>query len=207
MRISHIIPSFYDYFNDINEVAFSLVDGINALGQESKPTTLQYGPPSKEMQERIQEVAPTTAPIYTGEVKFEEVINEFAGYDIIHLHSPFLGAAGKLLDWKKRNPNHPFLVTYYRDVVFTDMIALGLRWYDAYYLPKIFAAADVVTCFSADDFFRSSGARYLADKDKLFALGGAFKTIHLTEDTYDVKLINKDEVIQNLISVYEELIN
>lgn len=205
MKIFHIIPSFYNYFSDISEIAFSLVDGINASGEEAAPITLQYGPPSKEMRETIREAAPTTAPTYTGETKFSEVINEFAEYDIVHLHCPFLGAAGKLLDWKKKNPGHPFIVTYYRDVIFTDLISLGLRWYNSYYLPKIFAAADIVSCFSINDFSHSFGAKYLAKEKEVYALGGALKFTHLTEDTYDVKLVNQEAVVKNLLDIYQTM--
>jgi len=206
VKIFNIIPSFYDYFSDISEIAFELVDGINSLGVESAPVTLQYGPPSKSEIRAIQEAAPTIKPVYMGETKFEKVIDEFADYDIVHLHCPFFGAASKLLKWKENNPDRPFIVTYYRDVVFTDMFSLVPRWYNNFYLPKIFKAAVLVTCFSEDDFYRSLGAKFLEEKIKLIELGGRLSSTHLTDNLYDVKLLNKDRVVETLSIIYEKLL-
>ncbi len=207
MKVFHIIPSFYDYFSDITEIAFSLVDAVNSLGVETKPITVQYGPPSKSEIYTIREAAPNIKPVYMGESKFQQVVNEFADYDIVHLHCPFFGAASRLLKWKRENQHQPFVVTYYRDVVFTDMFSLIPRWYNNYYLPKIFQAADAVSCFSEDDFNRSLGAKFLQDKLKLIELGGRLSITHLTDNTNEVKLLNKDAMVDTLLAIYEELLN
>ncbi len=206
MRVFHIIPSAFDYFDDIRGAAFSLVDGINELGLEAEPITLQYGPPSREARASVQEATPSLKLEYAKEEKFAAVEDEFQEYDIVHLHCPFFAAAPRLIKWKKSNMGHPLVVTYYRDVPFTDLFSLLIRWYNNYYLPKLFFLADAVTCFSWEDFKKSLGRKYLADKAKLTALGGSPENVHLTEGKNLVRLMNKKEAIANLANLYERLI-
>ncbi len=144
MRILHIIPAAFNYFDDIKAEAFKLVENLHKLGIETDVFTLQYGgnPSSKSSMDSIRESAPSRQ--FVGMVGGEKITDEFVDYDIIHLHCPFFGAANKILKWKMSNPKIPFVVTYYRDIESTDLFAWIIKWYNSYYLPKIFAVADIV---------------------------------------------------------------
>lgn len=207
MNIIHIIPSAFDYFKDIKEVAFQLVDAMNVAGVNAAPVALEYAPPTKVERAEIIQAAPNIRPEFKGESKLTEVIDEFAEYDLVHVHCPFLGGAGKILEWKKHNPRRPLLVTYYRDVGFTDLFSLIVRWYNAYYLPKLFTAADLVSCFSEIDFMKSNGRHWLKNMDKLAPLGGSLRRTPLTKNSYEVKLYDEGQTINGLIEVYNLLIN
>lgn len=162
MRVIHIIPSAFDYFNDIRSQAFALLESLHKLGVENEAVTLQYGAPGKTIKESVRRSAPSVHN-YLGDFDMESVIKSFADFDIVHLHCPFFGGAGKILKWKKANPRAPLVCTYYRDARFEDMISLFIKFYNAYYLPKIFKLAEAVDWFSAEkaDSTESIAARTL----------------------------------------------
>ncbi|MDO8499450.1 MAG: glycosyltransferase [bacterium] len=206
MQVIHIVPSLFEYFTDIKELAFELIDAINVEGVEAEPVVFEVSPPTRAEQARILDVAPNIRPTFTKEMKVEQVVDEFAGYDLVHLHCPFFGGAGKILKWKQAHPEKPLLVTYYHDLAFTDLFSLWVRWYNAYYLPKLFTVADMVTCFSADDFNHSHGRYWLNDSRKLFPLGGSLNFTPLTDHSYEVKLHDKEEIVANILAAYQMLI-
>ena len=59
MRVIHIIPSAFEYFDDIRSQAFRLLDGLNKLGVETEAFTLQYGSTNKAQKASIKEAAPS----------------------------------------------------------------------------------------------------------------------------------------------------
>ncbi|MEK7131772.1 MAG: glycosyltransferase [Patescibacteria group bacterium] len=150
MRVIHIIPSAFEYFDDIRLQAFKLLDGLHKLGVETEAFTLQYGSTNKVEKASIKEASPSVHN-YLGNFDIDSAIANFADFDIVHLHCPFFGAAGKILRWKKLNPGIPLVVTYYRPVRIQDLMSLFIRFYNAYYLPKIFKLADAVERFNGEE--------------------------------------------------------
>ncbi len=150
MRVIHIIPSAFEYFDDIRSRAFKLLDGLCKLGVENEAFTLQYGSTTKALKSSVAEASPAVHN-YVGNFDIDAAITSFADFDIVHLHCPFFGAAGKILQWKKNNPDIPLVVTYYRDVKIVDTISLFIRLYNTYYLPKFFKLADAVDWLNAED--------------------------------------------------------
>ena len=148
MRVIHIIPSAFEYFDDIRSQAFKLLDGLNKLGVETEAFTLQYGSTNKAQKASIKEAAPSVHD-YVGNFDINSAIANFSDFDIVHLHCPFFGAAGKILRWKKLHAGIPLVVTHYRAVRVGDAMSLLIRLYNAYYLPKIFKLADAVDWFDA----------------------------------------------------------
>ncbi len=196
MRVLHIIPSAFEYFDDIKKTVFELVEKLNKRGVENEVITLQYQTPSKK--ERQAGLTEKVTRKYQGTVDFVAALQGAKDFDVVHLHCPFLGAADKIEEWKKNNPQIPFLVTYYRDVYWQDLISVYIRWYNYRHLPKIFALADAVACLSVEDFSRTSGLKYLVDKNKLAPLTAAAD---------GVKLWNNEKNIDNLINLYDYLIH
>jgi len=212
MRVMHIIPAAFDYFKDIEKEAFALADEIERLEIAAEPVksdtiTLQYGAPTRAEKSMVAASAPGRE--YQGQFPTVEIVNQFADYDIVHLHTPFLGNAKILMKWKKENPGQPFVITYYRDVLLPDLFAHILKWYNAYYLPKLFNLADTVVCFSLEDFNKSLGSKYLQDKDRLISLEEIEEErdeMDLTEDGDHVKLDKRKVAATKLLQIYNFLL-
>ena len=146
LKILHIVPAAFDYFDDIKNYAFGLADRMNAYSNiEAEVITLQYNMPTREERAAIKRVSPEHH--YERAEAMEEAVEGFSGFDVIHIHVPFLGGAKDILRWKSENPKIPIVITFYRNVPTTDLISWYIKWYNSYYLPKIFAVADVVTVF------------------------------------------------------------
>lgn len=150
MRVIHVIPSAFEYFDDIRSQAFKLLDGLHKLGVETEAFTLQYGSPNKAQKTSIKEASPSVHN-FIGDFDINSAIANFSDFDIVHLHCPFFGAAGKILHWKKLNPDIPLVITYYRDVRVKDVLSLFIRFYNMYYLPKFFKLAGMVSRFNAEE--------------------------------------------------------
>ena len=150
MKVIHIIPSAFNYFDDIRSLVFSLLEGLHKLGVESEAFTLQYGSTDKAQKASIKEASPSVHN-YIGNFNINSAIDNFSNFDIVHLHCPFFGAAGKILRWKKLNPEIPLVVTYYREVRIEDLMSLFIRFYNAYYLPKFYKLADAVERFKVEE--------------------------------------------------------
>lgn len=200
MRVIHIIPSAFDYFDDIRSAAFATVDELSKIGVDGEAITLQYNAPKREERREIKEVAPSRQ--YVGTVDFDALFRDAKLFDAVHLHCPLLGAADKILFFKRQEPKMPLVVTYYRDALFSDLISLYIRWYNSHYLPLLFSAADAVVCFSAESFRKSRGSGFLKEPEKLFDLNFALDE---TEEKR-VKLINKEGVARGLAALYNSLI-
>ncbi len=157
MRVIHIIPSAFDYFNDIRAQAFALLESLHRLGVENEAVTLQYGAAGKTLKESVRQSAPSVHS-YLGDFDMGSVIKSFADFDIVHLHCPFFGAAGKILRWKKLNPNTPLVITYYRAVRVWDLMSFFIRLCNAYYLPKFYKLAGSVSQFNPEESQQSIAA-------------------------------------------------
>lgn len=165
----HIIPSAFNYFDDIKVKAFDVVDGLSKIGVEVEAFTLQYGGVTKSVKEGVRQSSPRVH-VYTGSTNADGLTSSLEGFDIVHLHCPFLGAASHVVQWKKTHQNIPLVITYYRDVRFVDLFSLFIKIYNAIYLPKLFKLADMVVCQNFDNFRTKGGGRYMVEDKKIIAL-------------------------------------
>ena len=153
MKVIHIIPSAFDYFDDIRSQAFKLLDAQTDSGLETEAFTLQYGVTTKSDRNVAAESAPSHE--YKDTHNVGALIASLDKYDIVHLHTPFFGAAGSILKWKRHKTSRPLVVTYYRDQILSDLFSVFVRLYNTFYLPKIFFIADALICPSFDNFNKS----------------------------------------------------
>lgn len=146
MKVVHIIPAAFDYFDDIRAAAFNIVEDQSTLIEQVDAFTLQYGKSTagKKSEGEIQTTAPSRK--FAGNFSGHQLFESLPQYDLIHLHCPFFGAAGKILHWIKKN-NVPLVCTYYRDVGAKDFFSLMIKFYNGYYLPKLFSVADTI-CYA-----------------------------------------------------------
>jgi len=210
MKVLHIVPSAFDYFNDIRDFVFQLTDHLSDLEVESEIFTLQYGTTTRQTKIEIWQKSPGAS--FEGHIKINEIIASLDNFDIIHLHCPFLGAARRLLAWKKQNPDRKLIITYYRDIRLTDLFSFFILLYNNYYLPKIFKVADAISCLSAEDLKRTSAWRWMKDKKAIIELKSmADKSenqpnVHLTEDVNNIQLIPAAELAEACIRAYNKLL-
>lgn len=160
MKVIHVIPAAFEYFDDIKSSAFKLIEKLHTFGIENEAFTLQYGTVSKKVQESAAKTTPSTSYSLIKTENINDAISSFSDFDIIHLHCPFLGAAGKIIKWKIAHPAIPLIVTYYRDVKIIDLLSVFIKFYNAYYLPKIFSLAEFIICDSVQRFNNSLGKNY-----------------------------------------------
>ncbi len=200
MKVIHIIPSAFEYFDDIRSRAFKLLDSLHKLGVETEAFTLQYGQPNKATKASVQEDSPAVHN-FLGNVSIDNLIENLADFDIVHLHCPFLGAAKKIIDWKKTHPDVPLVITYYRDVRLEDAFSWLIKLYNRYYLPKIFALSDMVICYNLDLFQNSAAARYMSAKNNIAVVD----EIELNPEWG--KLNEMEAVAAKTIMVYNNLVS
>lgn len=197
MKILHIVPSAFDYFSDIRERAFTIVEGLDALGWQNETITLQYGAPTRAEQFQLQQAAPSRA--YGGESSAAEMETvDFENCDLLHAHAPFIGAAGKILKWKKEHSNKPLVVSYYRDINLTDIFSFFFRVYNLFYLPKIFKIADAVTLFPDTNIDGRMEKRLRLAADKVLLLSGG---------KAEGEEVTVEDIVRDLDMLYNNLIH
>lgn len=202
MRVIHIIPSAFEYFDDIRAEAFEMVDELNRQNITADAFALQYGAHSaqkKTDEEQIEsgEKKPTDIMRkYVGMASGADALATLPDFDIVHLHCPFLGGARAIIKWRLEYPGQPFVISYYHPVPFTDLFSVFVRWYNNYYLPKIFKLSNVVFCDTFEQFTAGAGERYLRGEKKLVALGRE-GDIHLTTRESVVKLVEIYQLLLN----------
>ncbi len=193
MKVLHIVPSAFNYFDDIRAEAFACLEEENNFGLESEVITLEFGATSKQEQGELKSVAPSRS--FIGQQPMSENAQSWDRYDIINLHCPFFGAAAQIIKWAENHPDKSLVVTYHHDFRTPDFFSLIIKFYNSYYLPKVFSVAKTV-CFMANRRRQSgSGIRTLKDDKKAFILGQI-------SDELDM---HKTDIVSDLILVYNNV--
>ena len=211
MRILHLVPSAFNYFNDIRDFVFELTGHLSAAGAESEIFTLQYGATTRQAKTELRQKSDGAS--FQGHIGIDEIIASLNNFDVIHLHCPFLGAAGRLLAWKKQNPSRKLLITYYRDVRLPDLFSFFILLYNNYYLPKLFKVADAISCISTEDLKRTSAWRWIKDKPAIIELKTRQnkaenpQNVHLTEDANNIQLIPAAELAEACLRAYNTVLS
>jgi len=148
MKIVHLVPAAWDYFDDIRDAVFNLVSGEIRRGIESEVITLQY---RKTTPQAAQEISVKSSGLsFRGDLSGAGLADVLDEFDLVHLHCPFLGAAKDILAWKKKNPKKPLLISIHRPVRIVDFFSLIIAAYNTFYQPKIFSLADRRLTFPAN---------------------------------------------------------
>lgn len=162
MKIAHLIPTSFEYFEDIREEAFALVEAQNNLGLEVEAFTLQYGKTKPTLSEVEKIEKKFVSRQFAGNLNISEVIKILLNFDVVHIHVPFFGGLKKIINWKRSLPSSILVVTYYRKSTISDLFSYVVKWYNNLMLPKLFQAADLVAYFTPDQM-----SWELANKAKL----------------------------------------
>lgn len=141
MKVLHIIPAGFNYFDDIRAEAFELVGALGNLGVECEAYTLEYGGPTRSDQIKVREMAPDLS--YKETVSMREAGNSFKEHDLIHVHVPLLGGVKYILQTASTQ-DIPIVVSWYRSMSYSDLFSLFVIWYNRFYLPKLFKVAKAI---------------------------------------------------------------
>ena len=193
MKVLHIIPSAFDYFADIHSEAFKLLEEESAFGIEADAVVIEYGGVIKTEVSEVKKIAPSRK--YIGQESFEENIQAWDYYDVINLHCPFFGVADKILQWLKDHPEKKFIITYHRDFKSPDFFGYLIKFYNYYYLPKLFGIAQFVVFFADRYDLSVTGIKMLKNNDKIAVLG-------LPREEDD---IHNPSIAEDLVIVYNSL--
>lgn len=164
MKILHIIPGAFHYFDDIKSKAFALMDDLQKWGVECESSTIMYGTWTKSEEASVETAAPGMRFQAMGTLA--ETLQNTDEFDAVHLHVPLLGEADTIIAWKKQNPTKPLIVTWYRPVKISTIFSLFIRAFNWFYLPKLFSLATCVAYADLDDFIDWGGGKRLAKDQK-----------------------------------------
>lgn len=206
MRVMHIIPSAFNYFNDIRESAFGIISNLDAAGIDCEALTLGYSAPSRGIRVEVKKISGGGLHFEKTE-SIEKVINSFSRFDAVHLHCPFLGAAGKIAAWKLSHAGTPFLVTFYRKVILNDLFSMFIDLYNHYYLPRIFTLADHLTCINSGVLPKKWNrgkwrGRFINLLDK-----GSAVPLTASADKVQLKAPECEEIAARILLIYKKIIN
>lgn len=148
MRVLHIIPAAFTYFDKIRDRAFQLIEAESKTGIEVEVFVLQYGSPSERFETSVRRQAPSSRRL-TGTATINEVIATCDDFDLINVHVPLLGAAPQLLRLKKRQPHKPLVVTYHGKFSAPDLFGAYISCYNVWYTAKLFKAADAIVALES----------------------------------------------------------
>lgn len=206
MRVLYIIPTVFDYFNDIRDNALRLAESLSQLGIDVETLTVQYEKPTKQEAVETKIIAPS-AKSY-GTTPAVDVSKRLMEFDILHVHCPMFGAAGKVLKWKLMQPDLPMVVTVNRRVETPDFFSYLILAYNLYYLPKLFRAAGSIAFPSLAEFKKYFGRSLAKYGDKVFQVDDSmqFAGEDLTGDPNVVKLTPMERMATKYLTIYNRLI-
>lgn len=210
MRVLHVIPAAFNYFDDIKSFVFAVLDYQNSAGVEADAITLQFNnqdiKPEKQKlkvkrDEALEKMARGENKInyprysYAGAQSVGAAFADLNDYDIVHLHMPFFGGAKDILNWRAQNPQANFVVSYYYDFKTPDFFGIIIKLYNYFYLPKMFKTADMVIAIENEGFKNSLGDLFLKDKGKLLVLAPPKAKVYpqLTAENFGVQLVDDIE--------------
>ncbi len=183
MKVGHLIPAAFEYFDDIYASAMALMEDLGENGVESVPFTLQYTVKSSAKIAKTNHGSTFSVVRYTN---LDAGFNAFAQCDIVHLHVPLLGGARAFIHWKKQHPEIPLLITYYRPVILPDFFSLIIKIYNWFYLSRLCALSERVIVFSK----KYQKVRYLTNRS------GKVQLLSHFEDTARAYLELYQEVLR-----------
>lgn len=193
MKVLHVIPNAFNYFEDIHTEAFELLETEASFGVESDAVTINYGGVTKKEKFEVSKISPSRK--YIGQESFENNIESWGSYDVINLHCPFFGPFGKMYTWLKNHPEKNFIITYHHDFTSPDFFGYLIKLFNFFYLPKLFDISQYVVFFEDRYDLSKVGIKMLKNHDKMVVLG-------LREEGED---IHNSSIAEDLVMVYNSL--
>jgi len=193
MRVLHIIPSAFDYFDGIRFESFKILEMENKFGIDTDAITLEYGSSPKSSVSSTTKSFPRQK--FLGRDTIDRNVKEWDQYDVVNLHCPFFGGAKKILDWAGSNDKN-LVLTYHCDFVSSDIIGWFIKIYNYFYLPKLAKKSKLISLFSSRYYDSKIGIKIFKNCENIavLGLGKNFKDIH------------SKEVVEDLVMVYNSIV-
>lgn len=210
MRVLHILPSAFDYYNDLKLKIFSQIESERLLGIQSEAYTIQFGNVSKKEKNFISKNISTLS--YNGLYDSKFIFSELDKYDIVHLHLPMFGFLKKLVDWKKNKPDNVLVVSVWIPPKLSDLFSYFVYIYSGIFDSKILALANAILCEDQSRFIQISTGCKLKKDCRIYNLSDLLKDlidshIHLTNNINSLKLNEADRIALANEFVYNNLYN
>lgn len=159
MKIAHVVCSFPPYPGGMGNVTYETARELLDLGHQVKVFTPKYN--RKSSDKRIDFVE-RLDPVFNLEnsAYLPQIGKKLDGFDLVHLHYPFYGAAKAVQKWKKNNPGTPLVITYHMDNKGVGLHGLFFKTYRKLFLNKILSSADMLIGASLDYIKHSHAAKF-----------------------------------------------
>ncbi len=183
MRIAFLVSTFPPHIGGMGRVCFEEAKRLSDKHQVTV-ITLDYGScqyADEKFPFKVRRIKPLLRIGDGGWLV--NLSRELAGFDLVHLHYPFYGAAGSLITAKKLI-GFPFVVTYHMDPQGNGLKRILQNLYDLLYSKILFRLADRVIAVDEDYFNVSKCGRYI-DKKKLLILPNCVDTDIFKPDNSD----------------------
>jgi hypothetical protein len=134
------------------------------------------------------------------------VVSSFSRFDAVHLHCPFLGAAGRIVAWKLSHAGTPLVVTCYRKVILNDLFSLFIDLYNHFYLPRIFTLADYLTCINSGVLPKKWNRGKWQGRFHSLLDRGAAAPLTASADKVQLTAPECEEIAARILLIYKNLI-
>jgi hypothetical protein len=207
MKILHIIPAGFNYFDDIKKNAMELAEKQKERGFTVEAFTIQYhGFTAKQSANTFKN---TPLMIYSGVFKEQDVMSQLSGYDIVHFHAPFFGIIGKICRMlKHERQNYKIVISYWRNPIISDIFSIFIFIYNRYYIPILSSLSDAQIFLPIGSCARIS--KWLKNTDNIidfFDSPNNADNIPLTPAENSLKLDIVNMRVEACINIYNKLIN
>lgn len=165
MKIAIVTPVFYPYLSGIGTVARSEALGLGKLGHEVTVLTPLYSAsdavePAPDKY-KIKRLRPCFK--FGNAAWLPQLRRELTNFDIVHLHYPFIGGIGGVLECQK-----PVVVTYHMDLVGRGWKKHFFKIYNYFTLPRLVKKAKSIIFSSWDYIQKGQLKKYIVQESKKF---------------------------------------
>jgi len=162
MKIAHVISTFPPYKGGMGNSAYHFARVLAERGHEVTVFTVDYGrPPAENENYRFRLVRLKSSVKIGNAAVLPQLLWELKGFDVIHLHYPFYGAAMFVLLKKMFAGRRMRLVVHYHmDTVGTGLKGMIFEFNRLLVMPWAMKAADSVVCSSIDYIKHADLSRY-----------------------------------------------
>lgn len=161
MRIAHVVSTFPPYKGGMGNVAQEIAERTAKRGDEVMVVTPGMWNVKCEMVKikdyylehstfNIQHFIPS---LRFGNAAWSPTIDgilERARVDLVHLHWPFIGGAGAVFAWRRRNPHRRLVVQYHMNLLAPGWRGVMFAMYERWAIPRMVRAADRIVVSSLD---------------------------------------------------------
>lgn len=199
MKIAQIICKFRPYKGGMGEVAYHFSRELANNGHEVVVFVPLYDKKLAQTEKIDGFTVKRIKPLFKfGNAAFlPKLWKEIEGFDIIHIHYPFFGAAEII--WLKKTLSKrkmKLVLTYHMDVVGSGFLKNVFNFHTKFIMPKILKCADAITASSADYFKNSNGYNLLMSKK--------FHELPFGVDQVLYKIMEKDKRLMAKYNLEEE---